>query len=81
MKVTSSVVVNDGNALVAAACAGIGLAYVLEELAAPFLRDGRLVEVLRNWSPRFAGYHAYYSNRRHPPPAVRLFIDLLRQEI
>jgi DNA-binding transcriptional LysR family regulator len=81
VKVTSSIIVNDGDALVAAACAGMGLAYMLEDLAVPFLQDGQLVEVLENWSPPFPGYHVYYSNRRHPPPAVTLFLDLLRQEL
>lgn len=79
VKVTSSIVVNDGDALVAAACAGMGLAYILEDIAAPFLKDGRLVEVLGDWSPPFPGYHAFYSSRRHPPRAVTLFLDLLRQ--
>ena len=81
VKVTSSIIVNDGDALVAAACAGMGLAYILEDLAAPFLQEGQLIEVLGNWSPPFPGYHAYYSSRRHPPPAVTLFLDLLRQKI
>ncbi len=81
VKVTSSIIVNDGDALVAAACAGMGLAYMLEDLAAPFLQDGQLVEVLGNWSPPFPGYHAYYSSRHHPTPAATLFLDLLRQEI
>lgn len=80
MKVTSSIVVNDGDALVAAAYAGMGLAYMLEVLATPFLKDGRLVEVLGDWSPSFPGYHAFYSSRRHPPRAVTLFLDLLRQD-
>lgn len=81
VKVTSSIIVNDGDTLVAAACAGMGLTYMLEDLAAPFLQDGQLVEVLGNWSPPFPGYHAYYSSRRHPPPAVALFLAFLRQEV
>tara|TARA_R110000868_G_scaffold198474_4_gene444881 strand:+ start:25354 stop:26262 length:909 start_codon:yes stop_codon:yes gene_type:complete len=80
VKVTPSIVVNDGDALVAAACAGMGLAYMLEDIAAPLLNDGRLVEILADWSPSFPGYHAFYSSRRHPPRAVTLFLDLLRQD-
>lgn len=79
VKITPSIIVNDGNALVAAACAGMGLVYVLEDLAAPFLKNNQLVEVFGSWSPPFPGYHAFYSSRRHPPPAVTLFLDLLRQ--
>lgn len=40
-----------------AAVDGIGLAYVPEELAAPYLADGRLKQVLTNWCPYFQGYH------------------------
>ncbi|SER87818.1 DNA-binding transcriptional regulator, LysR family [Tranquillimonas rosea] len=79
VKVTPSVVVNDGDALVGAAHARMGLAYMLEDLAAPFLADGRLVEVLSDWSPEFPGYHAFYSSRRQPTRAFTLFLERLRQ--
>lgn len=80
VKVSPSVIVNDGDALVAAACMGMGLAYMLEDLAAPALNDGRLVEVLPDWCPRFPGYHAFYSSRRQPTRAFSLFLQSLRQE-
>ncbi|WP_205599075.1 LysR substrate-binding domain-containing protein [Halomonas faecis] len=80
VKVSPSVVVNDGDALVQAALAGMGLAYMLEDLAAPFLGDGRLIEVLADWCPRFPGYHAFYSSRRQPARAFTLFLESLRQE-
>jgi len=79
VKVSPSVIVNDGEALVAAACMGMGLAYMLEDLAAPALKDGRLVEVLPDWCPQFAGYHAFYSSRRLPTRAFTLFLEYLRQ--
>lgn len=80
VKVSPSVVVNDGDALVGAALAGMGLAYMLEDLAAPFLGHGRLVEVLADWCPRFPGYHAFYASRRQPTRAFTLFLESLRQE-
>ncbi|SDI99071.1 LysR family transcriptional regulator [Salipiger marinus] len=79
VKVAPSVIVNDGDALVGAACAGMGLAYMLEDLAAPALKDGGLVEVLADWCPRFPGYHAFYSSRRQPTRAFSLFLESLRQ--
>ena len=79
VKVAPSVIVNDGDALVGAACAGLGLAYMLEDLAAPALKDGGLVEVLADWCPRFPGYHAFYSSRRQPTRAFSLFLESLRQ--
>lgn len=59
VKITPSVIVNDGNALVEAACARMGMAYLLENLAVPSLRSGDLVEVLADWNPPFARYHAF----------------------
>ncbi|MGP3699457.1 LysR family transcriptional regulator [Rhodobacter sp. NSM] len=80
VKVSPSLIVNEGDALVGAACAGVGLAYMLEDLAAPFLKEGQLVEVLADWCPPFPGYHAFYSSRRHPTRAFTLFLENLRQE-
>ena len=74
-----SLVVNDGDALVGAARAGMGLAYMLEDLAVPALTDGHLVKVLADWCPRFPGYHAFYSSRRQPTRAFTLFLECLRQ--
>ncbi|SFH85584.1 LysR family transcriptional regulator [Albimonas pacifica] len=79
VKISPAIVVNDGDALVAAACAGAGLVYMLEDLAAPFLAEGRLTEVLPDWCPPFAGYHAYYSSRRQPTRAFELFLQRLRR--
>jgi len=80
VQVSPSLLVNDGDALVGAASAGMGLAYMLEDLAAPFLNDGLLVEVLADWCPPFPGYHAFYSSRRHPTRAFTLFLESLRAE-
>ncbi|MEN0036712.1 MAG: LysR family transcriptional regulator [Cellvibrio sp.] len=57
---------------------GIGLAYVPEELAAPFLRDGTLQSVLTEWSPYYQGYHLYYPNRRQASPAFSAFVEAFR---
>lgn len=61
-----------------AAVDGIGLAYVPEELAAPYLADGRLTMILEDWCPYFEGYHLYYPNRRQASPAFTAFVDALR---
>lgn len=57
---------------------GIGLGYVVEELAAPYLKDGRLVEVLEEWCPYFQAFHLYYPNRRQTSPAFAAFVDAVR---
>lgn len=57
---------------------GIGLAYVPETLAAPYIADGRLKEVLADWCPYFQGYHLYYPNRRQTSPAFAAFVEAMR---
>jgi DNA-binding transcriptional LysR family regulator len=61
-----------------AAIDGIGLAYVPEALAAPYLADGRLTEILPDWCPYFQGFHLYYPNRRQTSPAFLAFLDAFR---
>lgn len=61
-----------------AAVDGVGLAYVPEELVAPYLADGRLKEVLADWCPVFQGYHLYYPNRRQASPAFTALMEALK---
>jgi len=57
---------------------GIGLAYVPEALAAPYLADGRVQEVLSDWCPYFQGFHLYYPHRRQASPAFSAFVEAVR---
>ena len=61
-----------------AALAGLGLAYVAEGLAQPYVAKGRLKRVLEDWCPPYSGYHLYYPSRRQPTPAFALLVDALR---
>ena len=61
-----------------AAIDGLGLAYVPDDLAAPYLADGRLRAVLDDWCPMIQGYHLYYPSRRQASPAFTLLLDALR---
>jgi DNA-binding transcriptional LysR family regulator len=61
-----------------AALAGFGLGYVPEDLAQPYLANGRLKRVLKEWCPRWSGYHLYYPSRRQSSPAFGLLVDALR---
>lgn len=64
--------------IVGAATAGFGLAFVMEDHVAAHLADGRLVRVLEDWCPSFAGYHLYYPSRRQPSAAFALLVEALR---
>lgn len=63
-----------------AAFAGLGLAYVPEELADPWLRSGHLVRLLQDYCPVWPGLHLYYPSRRQPSGAMSLLIAALRLE-
>jgi DNA-binding transcriptional LysR family regulator len=81
VKVEGQLVFNSIMHVLNAAIDGIGLAYVPEELAAPYLADGRLKEVLTDWCPYFQGYHLYYPNRRQASPAFSAFVEALRYRV
>ncbi len=60
------------------ALAGLGLAYLPEDTAAPGIASGALIRVLEDWCPPFPGYHLYYPSRRHASPAFSLLVEALR---
>jgi DNA-binding transcriptional LysR family regulator len=61
-----------------AALAGCGLAYLPEDQVRALVAQGRLVRVLADWCPPFAGYHLYYPSRRHPSAAFATVVEALR---
>lgn len=79
VRVEGPMIANDTDIAVRAAVAGHGLACMVEtdqiqaEIAA-----GRLVKVLEDWCPPFAGLHIYYPERRNHSPAFRAVLDELR---
>lgn len=62
-----------------AALASRGIAHVLEDYAKSALLDGRLVELLPDWSPVLPSWFLYYPNRRLPSAAMRAFLDYMGQ--
>jgi DNA-binding transcriptional LysR family regulator len=57
--------------------AGAGLGYMLEPQALPYLRTGRLVQVLDDWCAPKTGLHLYYPSRQ-VTPALRALIEALK---
>jgi len=78
MTVTGPLISNLQEVVLEGAMQGLGILYsyeddrIYESIAA-----GRLKRVLADWSPTFPGLFLYYSNRHHPQPALRAFIDCL----
>jgi DNA-binding transcriptional LysR family regulator len=58
--------------------AGVAIAYLPEDVVASHLAAGRLVRVLEDWCPPFAGYHLYYPSRRQMSRAFALLVEALR---
>jgi DNA-binding transcriptional LysR family regulator len=58
---------------------GLGLAYGFEPLLKEHLRAGRLISVLDSFSPAEPGFHLYYPSRSQRSPALRLFVETLRE--
>jgi DNA-binding transcriptional LysR family regulator len=67
--------VNNPDLAVRAAVDGLGIAYMIEAYAEPFLRSGQLVRVLEDWSPTIEGLFLYYPGRLQVPAALR---DMIR---
>lgn len=70
-------VFNDADLLIAAAVEGFGILYILEDLVAAPIADGRLIRLLEPWCEQFAGYHLYYPDRTGTT-AFELFKEELR---
>ncbi|MEN1836143.1 LysR family transcriptional regulator [Pseudomonas lijiangensis] len=59
---------------------GVGLAYVPDFMAKPYLASGQLKEVLADWCPYFQGFHLYYPNRRQASSAFTAFVEAVRYQ-
>jgi DNA-binding transcriptional LysR family regulator len=78
VRVDGQLAFNDPSMSLRAARAGMGIAYVLEDIVQPDIDSGRLVRVLAEWCAPFSGYHLYYPSRRQPTPAFALIVEALR---
>lgn len=78
VRVEGQVTLNTSCQMVEVALSGCGIAYIGEDLVQAALADGRLIQVLDDWSPKFAGYHLYYPSRRQLSPAMTVVVDALR---
>lgn len=65
--------------IVNAAIDGFGFGFVMEDEVVDHVESGRLVRVLEDWCPSFAGHHLYYPSRRQPSAAFGLLVEALRQ--
>jgi len=69
--------VNESNAHLAAALAGLGIIQTFRYAAGSALADGSLVEILQKWRPAPYPFHVVYPQNRHVTHRLRVFIDWL----
>jgi len=78
VRVEGQLIFNTTAQMLNAALAGLGLAYVPEGMAQPYLARGRLKRVLEDWCLPYPGYHLWYPSRRQSSAAFVLLVDALR---
>ncbi|WP_299699085.1 LysR family transcriptional regulator [uncultured Tateyamaria sp.] len=71
-------VANDMRSLLHYASQGLGLAYVYREIAAPYMANHDLIEVLRSHLAPMPRYSINYQSKRHMTRRLRAFIDLAK---
>jgi DNA-binding transcriptional LysR family regulator len=78
VRVEGQLVFNTASLALKAALAGAGLAFLPEDRILAHVKEGRLIRVLADWCPPFAGFHLYYPSRRQPTPAFAVLVNALR---
>jgi len=73
-------VLNDGEGLVIAAAAGLGLVQAPDIMAAEALAAGALEEVLPGYRPKPMPISIVFASSRHMPARLRAFIDALAED-
>jgi DNA-binding transcriptional LysR family regulator len=77
VKVRGPLSSNDGDSVLSWALDGHGIAMRSEWDAAPFLRSGRLVEVLPDWTPPPADIHIVFPTKENLSAKTRAFVEFL----
>jgi DNA-binding transcriptional LysR family regulator len=79
VRVGGRLTVNNGEALMCAAEAGLGIAQIPSFMLGDALERGRLVEVLPDRPPDILGIYAVHPQGRFPQPKRRVFIDFMAE--
>lgn len=74
-----AVILDDEELMVEAAVQGLGIAYVASPAAAAALKVKQLREVLSAWMPAEETIAVYYPGHRAVPPALRAFLDVVKE--
>ena len=75
MTIPHAVGINESNAHLAAAVAGMGIIQTFRYSAGAMINEGKLVEILANWRPPHYPFYLVYPQNRHVTHRLRVFID------
>ncbi len=75
VSVNGPLIVSERNLALSAALRGVGIAFIAEELARPFIAQGQLVPMLEDWCAPYPGWHLYYHKQTHTPTTVKAFVS------
>ena len=78
VRVEGQLIFNTTAQMLNAAMAGLGLAYVPEGMAQPYLARGRIERVARGLVSSVSRLLFWYPSRRQPSAAFALLVDALR---
>lgn len=78
VEVNGPLTVDSQEMMADAAARGLGLAYVWEDRAAPYLQDGRLKSCLEDWCFVEEGLFLYFPSRRHQSAGLRALIEAMK---
>lgn len=81
VKVTGQVMVTDTGSLLGACLSGHGIAQPLEIYTRPFLAEGRLVQLLPEWSDETFPLYVYHHSPKQMSAKVRAFLDYVAELI
>jgi DNA-binding transcriptional LysR family regulator len=81
VKTSGTALVTDITEALSLALAGIGIAYVVELVAHPYLRDGSLKWLLPQTAIEDDGAFLYYPRRASLAPKLRAFIDVAKKTL
>lgn len=81
VSVGGRVICDDSTLLIEHARLGLGLAFVDELGAAPYVAAGELEIVLEDWAPSVPGFFLYFPRSARELPKLRAFVDVARASL
>lgn len=68
------------NFVIRRAClSGQGIAWITADYVQEDIHQGKLVQIMPDWTMRYDGYHLYYPNRRSDSPLFQALVKCLRE--